>query len=270
MTLKHIFIYPVKSLGGIEVSSAMMEVHGLQYDRRWMLVDEKGKFVTQRKDTQLTQVLTEISDDYLILKKKGHSDFSIPLKKEFNGDSEEVKVWSDIVDALDEGEEVSRWLHSAIGLSCRLYRLAPDAIRRSSIPFRKDTKKVSFADSQPILIANEKSLEELNSRLKSPVMMSRFRANFVVDGNTPFEEDNWKYFTIGKTRFKVMKACGRCNVINIDQQTGETNNEPFEVLSTYRFFNKNVNFGMRSKLDSEGSAGAKIEKGANVIVETTL
>lgn len=267
MTLKHIFIYPVKSLAGIEVSSSKMEVHGLEYDRRWMFVDEKGKFVTQRNDAQLTQVKTEISDDNLILKKKGQSDFHIPLKKKFENEPIEVKVWSDLVKAYDEGEEVSGWMRSATGTACRLYRQIPDAIRHSSIPFRKDTKKVSFADSQPVLITNEKSLEDLNSRLTKPVEMSRFRANFVVDASTAFEEDNWKMVEVAETQFKVVKPCGRCNMTNIDQLTGEVFKEPFQTLSTYRYFGKKVVFGMYLKLAKEDLAGKVFSVGNEVKVD---
>ena len=117
------------------------------------------------------------------------------------------------------------------------------------------------------MITNEKSLDELNSRLENPVRMSRFRVNFVVDGQTAYEEDNWKYFSIGTTRFKVRKPCGRCNVINIDQLTGATSDEPFKTLSSYRFFRKNVNFGMRCKLAKGQTANNLIMKGDEVLVE---
>ena len=212
MILRHIFIYPVKSLGGFEVAAAKMQIQGLEYDRRWMLVDDKGKFVTQRNIASMTQVSTEMTNTSLVLKTAGQSDLYIPLQKEFENAPNEVKVWSDLTVAYDEGKEARKWIKSAIGVDCRLYRQNEDALRKSIVPGRNSTKQVSFADSQPILITNEKSLDELNSRLENPVRMSRFRANFVVDGQTAYEEDNWKYFSIGTTRFKVRKPCGRCTL----------------------------------------------------------
>ena len=267
MTLKNIFIYPVKSMGGIELEAAKMQIHGLEHDRRWILVNSKGKFVTQRNDAALTQIHTAITDEFLVLKKEGQMDLQIPLVQS-NTAIEEVKIWGDLSQGIDEGSEVSKWFKSALGIDCKLYKMAPNAIRRSSVPFRKGEKKVSFADSQPILITNETSLAELNSRLETPVPMSRFRANFVVEAPKPFEEDNWKSYTVGTTKFKVTKACGRCNVINIDQVTGETSKkkEPFETLSTYRFFNKNVNFGMRCKLENDTEEAIIIRVGDKVEV----
>jgi len=265
MILKSIYIYPVKSLGGIELSEAKMEVHGLEFDRRWILIDDRGKFVTQRNDAKLTQIKTAIQDGFLVLKTKGQMDLQIPLVQK-NTTSEEVKIWADLSQGIDAGTDAAKWFKSAIGIDCRLLKMAPDAIRTSSIPFRKGAKKVSFADSQPILITNESSLEELNARLDSPVPMNRFRTNFVVKASQPFEEDNWKFFTIGNTKFKVTKACGRCNVINIDQITGATTKEPFETLSTYRFFNKNVNFGMRCKLAGGSEETSVIRVGDEVLV----
>ncbi len=259
MILKNIYIYPVKSLAGIELSAAKMEVHGLEFDRRWILIDDRGKFVTQRNDAKLTQIKTAIRDGFLILETRGQMALQIPLEQK-NTIVEKVKIWGDLSQGIDEGVDAAKWFKSALGIDCKLFKMAPDAIRKSSIPFRKEPKKVSFADSQPILITNETSLEELNSRLDSPVPMSRFRTNFVVKAPLAFEEDNWKFFTIGDTKFKVKKACGRCNVINIDQITGEISKqkEPFETLSTYRFFNKNVNFGMRCKLAGEDSKMIRI------------
>lgn len=267
MIVKHVYIYPVKSLGGIEVAFAKMEIQGFQHDRRWMLVDDKGKFVTQRNDAKLALITTELNRDFLILKKAGQSDLYIPLQKEFKKAPKEVKVWSDLTAAYNEGKAARKWMKSAIGIDCRLYRQTEAANRISDIPGRDNVKTVSFADSQPILITNEKSLIELNERLDVPVPMNRFRANIVVDGSVAYEEDDWKYFSIGNTRFKVARPCGRCNVVNIDQLTGVGSDQPFKTLATYRFFRKNVNFGMRCKLAKHQNAGQLIKKGDTVLIE---
>lgn len=247
MKLISIYIYPIKSLAGIKLASAKMEIQGLQYDRRWMLIDEKGKFLTQRNDANMALIKTALSNESLLVKKEGFGTINIPLSGNENAPLEPIKVWNDLTEAADTGPETSEWFSDLLGRKCRLMRISAKAVRKNTLPHRNDEKQVSFADSQPILIVNEASLKELNARLETPILMERFRANFVVDSGVAYEEDDWKTFRVSGLNFKVTKACGRCNVINIDQQTGIANKEVFDTLSNYRFFKKNVNFGMRAK-----------------------
>ncbi len=255
MKLNSIFIYPIKSLSGIELTAAEMQIQGLQYDRRWMLIDEKGKFLTQRNDAQMALIKTAISKESLLVKKEGFGTISIPLHEARSGHVsgnenaplEPIKVWNDLTEATDTGRETAEWFSDLLGRKCRLMRISAKAVRKNTLPHRNDEKQVSFADSQPILIVNEASLKELNTRLETPILMERFRANFVVDSSVAYEEDDWKTFRVSGLNFKITKACGRCNVINIDQQTAIANKEVFDTLATYRFFKKNVNFGMRAK-----------------------
>jgi len=254
MILKSMFIYPVKSLRGIELKEAKMQIQGLEYDRRWMVLDENGEFLTQRNIPEMALVETEISDEFLILRKEGFGSVNVPLAEK-EQELSSVMVWKDETVGYMESEEVSIWLTKVLGQKCSLTRMPSSAMRNSP----KGEKQVSFADSQPVLIVNEKSLEELNSRLEVPILMSRFRANFVVEANEAWEEDNWKGFKIGKTEFEITKACGRCSVVTIEQETGEkVSKEPLTTLAKYRFFNKNVNFGMRAKWNETAVAEKEV------------
>lgn len=257
------FIYPVKSLGGIELKEAKMQIQGLEYDRRWMVLDENGEFLTQRDIREMALVKTEISDEFLILTREGFGSVKVPLAEK-EQELSPVKVWKDKTVGYMESEEVSLWLTKALGQKCNLMRMPSSAIRNSP----KGDKQVSFADSEPILIANEKSLEELNSRLEVPIPMSRFRANFIVEATEAWEEDNWKGFKIGETEFEITKGCGRCMVVTIDQDTGEKfSKEPLATLAKYRVFGKNVNFGMRAKWnDIAGEKEALIKVGEEVVL----
>src|SRR5205085_2428266 len=68
LTVSELFIYPIKSLGGIAVSSAMVTERGLQYDRRWMLVYEPDA-VERRVDTRYAtdKEIVSFADGYPML-----------------------------------------------------------------------------------------------------------------------------------------------------------------------------------------------------------
>ena len=248
MKIESLFIYPIKSLAGIELQRSKMEIQGLEYDRRWLLLDRKGKFLTQRNDSQMALIKTAITTDHLIVEKENCGSLKIPLT-EPTTTLKKVKIWNDETEAYPASPEASEWFSDILGKKCELVRISAQSIRINTLPHRGDKKRVSFADSQPILITNLASLKDLNSRLKTPVEMSRFRANIIVNTGVAYEEDNWRGFTINDLSFKITKACGRCKVITIDQNSGEVSaqNEPFATLAKYRLNNKSVNFGMRAK-----------------------
>lgn len=248
MILKSIFIYPIKSIAGIELQQAKMQAQGLEYDRRWMLLDQNGKFLTQRDDSNMALIQPEISEEFLILKKEGFESLQVPLKEDKNQVMTPVQVWDDKTICYDVGAEAGEWFSEVLQQKCSLVRIPSTAVRQSTVG-KHAGKQSSFADSDPILIVNETSLVELNSRLEVPVPMNRFRGNFVVEAPEAWEEDRWKGFQIGDVKFEITKPCGRCQVITIDQQTGEKiSKEPLKTLATYRKIGKNVAFGMRGKL----------------------
>ena len=67
MTLSEIWIYPIKSLSGIRLTRAEVEEKGLKYDRRWMIIDENGVFVTQRTLYKMALIGVELLSDGLII-----------------------------------------------------------------------------------------------------------------------------------------------------------------------------------------------------------
>ena len=241
-------MYPVKSLGGIELKEAKMQAQGLQYDRRWMLLNENGNFLTQRDDAKMTLIKTSIDDEFLNFKRAGFESFRVPLSEDENQVMSPVKVWDDKTICYDVGAEAGEWFSDVLKQKCSLVRIPSIAVRQSMIG-KHDGKQASFADSDPILIVNETSLAELNSRLETPIPMSRFRGNFVVATPEAWEEDHWKSFQIGNVNFEITKPCGRCPVIMIDQETGEQiSKEPLKTLAKYRKIGEKVLFGMRGKL----------------------
>lgn len=249
LTLSEIFIYPIKSLGGISVSEALVMKAGLQFDRRMMLVDENGIFITQRNYPQMALLKTEIINGQLIIRHlKSDQSISIPLVNDDNFSSEKVKViiWNDQCEAILAGKEYDEFFSDSIGIRCRLVYM-PASVKRIVDPEKKyvsDEHSVSFADGYPFLIIGQSSLDELNNKLENPLPINRFRPNFVFTGGRPFEEDDWREFLINEIKFKAVKPCARCVITTTDQQTAERSDEPLRTLAKFRRAGNKVLFGM--------------------------
>jgi uncharacterized protein len=252
MHLSELNIYPVKSLKGISLESAVVEERGFQFDRRWLLVDADGRFFTQREVPRMATVKIDVGSRGMKASRNG-SSIDVPIEAG-TGDVAEVTIWNDTVSAEYYPQEIHRWFTDALGIECRLVQM-PEGTRR---PVEREyavtpDDVVSFADAYPFLLIGEGSLEDLNSRLAEPVPMNRFRPNLVVAGSSPFEEDTWKRIRIGSTEFHVVKPCARCVLTTVDQARGEkTGKEPLATLSEYRNRDGKVLFGQNLIADAPG------------------
>lgn len=237
LTLSALHIYPVKGLKGIELESADCTDRGLEHDRRWMVVDEHGDFLSQREMPRMATIWTGIADGSLVLSAPDLPDVEAPLAPP-PVQPLRVRVWNSTCDALPVSPQADAWLSDYLGLACRLVYM-PDTTRRASNPeYTKGEKLVGFADAFAYLVTTEASLADLNARLEArgqrPVPMNRFRPNLVVSGATPFAEDGWSEIRIGEAILQAVKRCGRCQVTTTDQSTGEvTGPEPLATLSTF-------------------------------------
>ncbi len=240
--LSQIVIYPVKSLGGMKVTEAAVEARGLRHDRRWMLTDPGGRFLTQRSLPRMALIQPMLEADYLTLTAPGLMPLQVPLISD--GPVQHVEVWRSVCDAVDVGADAAAWFECFLGMPCRLNYM-PDTSRRAVNPeYRAGEGIVSFADGYPLLLLGENSLVDLNSRLDEPVPMDRFRPNFVVSGSPAYAEDDWTRVRIGPALFHGVKACDRCVLTTINQTTGEQcGPEPLRTLATYRLHAQKVLFG---------------------------
>jgi uncharacterized protein YcbX len=215
---------------------------GLLYDRRWMLVDEQNTFMTQRAYPKMA--LFKVVVDGLQLKvifEQWSTCLNVDSPAE--GAPLKTKVWDDEVEVIEVSRASSNWFSEQLGVKCKLVSFPEENGRAVDPEYRINQEQVSLADAYPFLIIGEKSLADLNVRLKESLPMNRFRPNLVFSGGKAFEEDTWRNFRIGNNRFVGVKPCSRCAITTVNQDTAEKGIEPLATLSTYRKREGKVYFG---------------------------
>jgi hypothetical protein len=262
LTLSQIFIYPIKSLGGIPLTEAQVEERGLQYDRRWMLTDLEGQLLTQRAIPQMALLDVEVGAQSLRVthRRQPIPPLDIPLTSPLSS-LVRVTVWDDTFDAAPVSQEADQWFSKVLGTPSRLVYLPDHSVRRVDEKYVPESLNVSFADGYPLLIIGQGSLDELNARLTEALPMNRFRPNLIFVGGAPHEEDTWQDFQVGSISFRGVKPCARCVMTTIDQQTAEKGAEPLKTLATYRRSGHKILFGQNLIALSAGKirVGDKIE-----------
>ena len=262
MILSAINVYPIKSLGGIALGEAKVEARGLQYDRRWLLVDQDNTFITQREYPRMALVSLRLKPDGLEASAPGMKPLLIPFHLQTTV-AVTVKIWKNVCEALLVGEFTDDWFGEFLQTPCNLVYMPDEARRPVNPEYAVNDNIVSFADGYPFHLLGESSLEDLNKRLASSIPMNRFRPNFVVSGSRAFDEDGWKKIRIGSTLFHVVKPCDRCAITTIDQAAGErTGQEPLRTLARYRSVDHKVLFGQYLIADQEDAVlrvGDRIE-----------
>lgn len=242
-------VYPIKSCGAIARDTVHLTSFGLEHDRNWMVIDPRGRFVTQRTHARLALVQPALDNDALLVRAPGMATLTLPLDAAVLAGAPIVPatVWNDTVPALDAGDEAGHWFSDFLGESVRLVRFQPGHERTASREWTGDaTARVRFADGYPLLVLSEASLEELNGRLMrkgvDAIPMNRFRPNLVLAGIDAYEEDYTDTLRIeaahGEIELRIVKPCTRCPMPTIDQALGAPDprwpNEPTDTMSAYR------------------------------------
>jgi uncharacterized protein YcbX len=243
--LSGLFIYPIKSLAGISVNRWSVVKTGLKYDRQWMIVDDSGQFLSQRKLARLALIKTSLTDNELILSAPAMQDLEVPLEAS-GGETLPVTIWHDRCYARSASSEADQWLSRFLQLDCRLVYQPEGEIRRVDPAYSNATDQVAYSDGFPFLLVSENSLNSLNEAMHSALPMSRFRPNLVVSGCAAFAEDTWREIGIGSIGFRLPKPCSRCVVPTINQETAETGKEPLITLNRMRKWQNKVYFGQNT------------------------
>lgn len=246
LQISRLTYYPLKSAQGISVETAALQARGLEYDRRWMLVDVHGDFLTQRTHPQMAQLQARVVETGLqIAGPEGDSILAQPRGKEWIP----VTVWGDRLQAAACSVEVDQWLSNFLGEACRLVYM-PDSVMREVDPDYRSGEGdiVSFADGFPVLVVTEASLKILNRSLEHRVPMNRFRPNIVISGSEAFAEDTWQAIETDTIRLNIVKPCSRCQITTIDQVTGQRpdRHEPLKTLKQMHAWQGQIFFGQNA------------------------
>ena len=218
----------------------MVDARGLAGDRRFMLVDANGLFLSQRTHPRMAMLGVGVVPGELRVTAPDMPELTVPARLT-DGPSLQVRVWDDVVSAIAAPATMSEWFGRFLGVRCSLVFMPDSAERR--VKASHGGAAVSFADAFPFLLVSRASLAELNTRLAVPLSMDRFRPNLVVGGCPAYAEDSWRSLSIGPVRFRVAKPCARCSITTVDQATGERGAEPLATLATYRREGGKVLFG---------------------------
>lgn len=254
-----LYYYPVKSLAGIRLETAVLTPRGIQHDRMWMLVRENGRFITQREEHRLALLRVTVLDSRFHIVAPDGSSTMLPTSLD-SGLSQNVRVWSDDVAAAAGPEDAARFFTSYLGYLCRPVRM-PDDAGRTAREFAPSGTPLSFADAYPGLITSESSLEHLNRLTSTEIVMKRFRPNIVASASSPYTEDTWARIRIGEVETACVKACARCVLTTVDPDSGTVGKEPLKTLARYRRIGNDVLFGQNFVVSRPGKVrvGDEIE-----------
>jgi len=245
-----LYVYPIKSCRGVRVAQWPVVARGFAVDRRWMVVDASGKFVTQREVSQLALVALALEGERLRVTAPGQPVLDLPSTHE-HGDRRTVEVWQDraigVVHPLG-----SAWFSNYLEAPHELVYM-PESHQRQVNPSRAKLGDITaFSDGYPFLLISEASLADLNARLETPLSMERFRPNIVIRDTAPYAEDEYARVRIGDISFRGVKRCERCVITTIDPRTGARGREPLRTLAKYRLVDQKVWFGMNLIHDHSG------------------
>jgi hypothetical protein len=258
--LSHLFIYPLKSAKGISMRWTRVEPLGLEHDRRWMLVRPDGSAITGREFPSLVRVTAVPIPAGLHASAPKMRELEVPLPPE-GAPRLDVTLWGDTCSAARAGEQADRWFSECLGEPVALVYVDARMSRAVDPKYADPEDRVGFADGFPLLLLSQASLDELNRHLPRPVSLEHFRPNLVVDGCSPFAEDNWRRLRVGDVELEVVKPCARCVFTTVDPVTGQKaeDGEPLRTLSRIRRINGKAMFGQNVLVRRSGALTVRDE-----------
>lgn len=251
--LLSIFIYPIKSVAGVQLQEAYAGERGFQYDRRWMLIDRENNFITQRRYHELALVGLALKDESMVLSHKvnGKAAVEVPMKAQ-EGDSVNAVVWDDKVELLWPKLPADEWFSDLLQIKVRLVYMPDETHRQIDPKYVSEKMSTSLSDAYPYLLVNQSSIVDVAKKAGMHLEVARFRPSILIDSSKAFEEDRWRKIQIGEVVFRIVRPCARCVLTTIDPQTGTTGKEPLQTLSTYRKVENKILFGQNMIAESYG------------------
>ncbi len=262
-SISSLYVYPIKSCAGFSVTEAKVTPTGLEHDREYMLIDDNGRFITQRQYPLMATIKTQLTTSGSItVSHEGQKDIVIDTD-----DAKEdvfVKIWDDEFTALKFGGKYSQWFTNAIGASCHLVKM----ISGNRLVKQKYTHDVaipnSFVDGYPVHFITEASVKWIEEQTGEKIPEQRYRPNIVIPGQYPFDEDHIGLIKIGDVEFEFVKSTYRCAITQTDQETGAKYLEPIRYFNDPKSTRKTWNgvaFGQYLVPSGEGviRVGDKLE-----------
>ncbi len=258
LLVSELYIYPIKSLGGISLTSSTVDIRGLDLDRRWMLIDDFGRCITQREAPVMATLRVEVLDQTLLVYPVANVEDNIlipfiTMDQQNNYPLVDVALWDDKTQGRLYPSSINAWFSNKLKMESRLVYMDDTILRPVDPTYAQDGEITSFSDGYPILILGQSAMDALNGRLEESLPINRFRPNIVFTGGHPHQEDEMDVFNINGVTFYGVKLCARCNVPTIDQDTGVTNSEPTATLATYRLIQKKILFGQNVLIRQKGT-----------------
>lgn len=245
LTLSALYIYPIKSAGGIPLQSSEVGPRGLRHDRRWMVVDPAGRLVTQREFPKMRLIRVRLGSSGLEVEAPVMPPLEVPYQPQ--GEPRHAEVWGDAMSGVSVSAEAKRWFSLYLSEGCDLLYM-PDEVERwqGGKPYRS---LLSFADGNPFHLITEASVAYLNAQLRRPVTAETFRPNLVIGGGEAYSEDFWRRIQVAELRLAVVESCARCCVVNVTPE-GRMTAEPLRTLARTRSRGKAVLFGQHLVQDA--------------------
>ena len=263
--ISQLIVYPIKSCAGVQVQEALLLETGLEFDRAWMVVDERGDFLTQRELPRMALIQPQLKYHEMILRAPGM--LALHDKLDEVEEPVRVRVWDDEVAAFDMGKVAAQWFPDFLGTTARLVRFDPEHQRIANLQWTGGVEALNqFNDGFALLVISEASLAQFNGKMlaggAAAIGMASFRPNIVLgdlagaaEGSAmaAHDEDRLDVLRIatseGVAQLKPVKPCPRCPIPNIDPATGASSPAVGDLLQTYRQdarVNGAVTFGMNA------------------------
>jgi uncharacterized protein len=249
MIISELWMYPIKSCGGIRLKRSLVSTYGLAHDRRFMIVDrDTDKMISQREEPRLALVKPGTNGGTLFIHADGMQREEMSLYHFGGGPHRQVEVHDSKFMALDQGDRLAAWFSTFLKREVRLVAVVEKSMRTKNVLGIPMT--ISCHDSSSLHVITEESLSDLGARIAGDgraynLSVERFRPNIVLRGaKEPYEEDGWHNMHMGKNGHSVVlwarKKTPRCKMVNNGCE------ETLQTLASYRRNHaaREINFGM--------------------------
>jgi uncharacterized protein YcbX len=242
ITVKAIYTAPVKSLGLQSPDTVRLDSRGIVGDRRFYLINQQGRLLTQREMGKLVQVQARYDMDperlNLVFPDGGVVDGELKLGRAIGTVVWGRRVRGHILDG-DWNEALSQFCRQPVSV------VAPDSPGQAY-------------DEFPISLVSQESVEYLGQRSRDGLALDsrRFRPNFLLEDCAPHQEDSWLGGTIQmgpEARIQLVAPDPRCSIITQDPATGERDIDTVSLIQSYRPGVGTAYFGVYGIVDQLGT-----------------